>query len=252
MEHSLTVEPAREIEVSVSVYGSHEPSPSPPTEAAHSTSSSELTLLNEVPHRDNTSPQPTTQPEAEVSPPPLPSPMEENEAALATHTDANEGEMMDERDTKIHHNEEERGGETGTCAVLFSGIPISAVVGKHLDSSGSSSSTISGASLVEKDNREGEKHQLDVPALPDSQEQDKRQHSSSLSEYHTPSSITDDELKLLSHRELVTQTDKKTLPVGDERPAGGEQRDKDTTTAEEHWWNPVPVPRFLFHSSHQV
>lgn len=174
------------LQVSVSVYGSHEVSP---TEAVHSTSSGEDTL--NMSHRDNESPRTNTGLQDEPSPPPLPSPVEENEAVSQCVGNEGDGAVVEAQvhrhseEKEEDHHSEEREGETrsrSSAALLTSDIPVE--IENHLASSGNNS-TIGGTTLEEKDNEIS-----DLTLHTDQQE--KTQLSSSNSEYHTPSLISDE------------------------------------------------------------
>ena len=168
------------------------------------------------------------EPDDRLSPPPLPTPVEENETVLADHaaqrTSEREEEERGEDDGRgeegrdAHGEEWEREKRSRSGAVLQPGILSNGVVEKHFDSSSASS-----VSLDQRDDlhpRHPEDPHHHHQQQQQQQQQDQRQHSSSHSEYHTPSPITDDELKQLSHGELVTETEALPSPVHVERPAG--------------------------------
>jgi hypothetical protein len=173
-DDSLTVEPAHEVEVSVSVYGSHEPSPATtPTEAAavHNTSGSTEHAPNNdssTTARETLSHEMTTTVD-ESSPPPLPYPVVENEAVAVATVDT--VEKCDEEVVESRHSqiEEKREGEGGTQsgAVSLSGIPGILVNGIV---------TVSGTG--HEDDKESEKqYQTLIPAHLDNHHQHhKHQH----------------------------------------------------------------------------
>ena len=162
------------------------------------------------------------EPDDRLSPLPLPTPVEENETVLADHaarrTSEREEEERGEDGRDVHGEEWEREKRSRSGAVLQPGSNLSnGVVENHFDSSSASS-----VSLDQRDDLHPCHPEDPHQQQQQQQQQDQRQHSSSHSEYHTPSPITDDELKQLSHGELVTETEALPSPVHVERPAGRE------------------------------
>lgn len=205
-------------QVSVSVYGSREGSP---IEAVHSSSSDEDPLSD---MKVSQSPQPNTGLEDEASPPPLPSPVEENEAVGHCVNSEGDGGVVGVGGSW----DSKKGGEgeattRSSGALLTPDTPVK--VENHL-ASGGNDSTAAGTTLKKKDNEEG-----DIPTLSTDQ-QEKIQQSSSHSEYHTPSPPSDDELQGL----LQDQPTVETLPPNTDTLATGEggDRNRPQDTGEDH------------------
>lgn len=208
-------------QVSVSVYGSHEGSP---IEALHSTSSGE-DPLNDMLQKVNQSPQPNIGVEDEASPPPLPSPVEENEAVSHCVDSEGDGGVVGGSGSQVPHSEKRGEGEATnrpSGALLTPDTPVK--VENHLSSS--DDSTVAGTTLEEKDNRGG-----DILTL-SSDQQEKTQQSSSHSEYHTPSPPSDDELQGLPQDQQTVET----LPPNTDPLATGEGEDRNRhqDTGEDH------------------
>ena len=157
----------------------------------------------------------------ELSPPPLPPPIEERR-------EEEQDERTGEREEQEEHQlEQEVKGDTPTHRTEGEGMGVrpraSALsyveeedggrVANHLNSSGSSR-------VGSGSGGEGE---APLPA------EHPQQQSSSLSEYHTPSPIPENELKQLSRGETVVEAS----PARGERQAGGEDGEKEKEEKEE-------------------
>ena len=164
----------------------------------------------------------------ESFPPPLPSPwLVENETVVAN---SDRDEKCDETAVDSQMEKEREGdAETHSEAVSFSGIPGISVNGII---------TVSGTGREDDKESEKQYHAVIPTHLHNhhqqhkhqhhehqSPQQDEKQHNSTHSDYHTPSPISDDELKQLSHGEVVT---------AEKRPDEGEGGHQVTVEGEEN------------------